>query len=413
MKRVPFILVILLITVGAIQNAKAIDPTIRKHFPITAAILAPSESEWHAGIVPLYFEYFSNPLNKHTFKPTYAAYIRGDKRVYHYFSYAEAQRELIIKRIQLFWGPKTDEEIARIIETAEIRKIPDGIENEFAFLRLKKGRWQSVPRTRYWEGRKLEDGRVIKFDELGLYQGDFLIVSLSCVNLADPLKPFGEPDGPYKPEKRDTVWGFKETILKEIIAEKPIYKDTSGVTQTNTQVVKIEIEDKRQSGTTTEQQNHHHCDGSCKVTKKDGKEWHDGALGKFAIATGGTILGNWIWDKINPNRRVIVNNGGGVYSNGGWQTPPIVYGNTGQGQGGSNDTPIITGGGTTTTGGYPNTWFQNVSGLWQNRVTGQTLVAGETPENLIPATRTGTTTRTTTTTSTAQPVTTAAGAISL
>ena len=362
MKKVPFILAILLITVGAIQSAKAIDPTIRKHFPITAAVLAPAESEWHAGIVPGYFEHFSNPKNVNTFKPTYAAFIRGDKSVYHYFWYPEAQRELIKKRIQLIWGPKTDEEIVQIIETAEIRKIPDGVENDFAFFRLKKDMWEAVTRERYWKGRKLDDGRTIKFDELGLYQGQMLIVSLSCANLTYPLSPLGESDGPYK--KPDPVIVTKE-IIREVPVEKLVYVPVPDTTRPSATAIATATCNTCPPAAAPAPKpddevidNHHHCTGSCREIQRDRKVWHETGGGKVLIAVIGGAAGGWAYERATRNRRVIVN-GGGVGHPNTWpgQTGP-VYGNTGQGQGGSWDTPVNTGG--TTTGGtqYPNTWFR-------------------------------------------------------
>lgn len=422
MKRVLSILAILLITVGPIQNAKAIDPTIYRHFPVTTAALAPAESEWHAALAPQFFYWFNKPENKGRFLITYAGLAIGDESYYHYFQYPELQRELIKEEFQRNYKKELSyEEIAQIIKTAEIRPLEKDFAKHYGVLRIAdklnsagKRKWQFVTRDPYQKGVPIgeKNGYIPEYDELGAYQGDWCFAPVSCANLTYSLISFGEPDDGYKPKRVDSIV-IEKPVFVPVPQPYPVYIDTNKPAATATATATCNTcPPATPAPKPDESMGHHHCDGTCKVTKKDGKEWHEGALGKLVIATGGTVLGNWIWDKINPNRRVIVNNGGGVYSNGGWQTPPIVYGNTGQGQGGSWDTPTNTNGGTTPTGGpYGNTWFRNPNGVFQNTLTGQTLAPGENPPPPNPAAN-GTATRTTATTTAAQPVQTDPNAVS-
>jgi hypothetical protein len=425
MKRVLSILVISLITMGAIQKAKAIEPTIREHFPITAAALAPAESEWHAALAPQFFYWFNKPENVDKFLINYAGLAIGDKSYYHYFQYPELQRKLIKEEFERNYKKELSyEEIAQIIKTAEIRPLEKDFAKHYGVLRIAdklnsegKREYQFVTRNPYQKGVPIGEkgGYVPEYNELGAYQGDWCFAPVSCANLTYSLIKFGEPDGPYKPKKADTVF-LKETIVEKTVEKQPInyyFGDTSKPSATATATATCNT---CPSTVKPAEENHscahtHSC--TCSNTKKnDGLTTGKIILGTAVGTTIGTVAGNVITRVFFPQPPVILNGGGGVYSNGGWQTPPIVYGNGGQG--GAWDSPTNTNGGTTTTGGgggtYGNTWFQNVSGLWQNNLTGQTLAAGETPTSLTAKEATSKTTASTATA--AQPVQTDPNAVS-
>ncbi len=416
MKKILSALAFLAITLSAIHTkATTIDPTIRKHFPITTAALAPAESEWHAALAPQFFYWFNRPENVHKFLPTYAGLAIGDKAYYHYFQYPELQRELIKQEFQRNYKKELSyEEIADIIKTADIRPLEKDFAKHYGVLRIAdklnsagKRPFQFVTRDRYQKDVPIEEkgGYVPKYDELGAYQGDWCFAPVSCANLTYSLISFGEPDGGYKPKKADTVFLKTETIIEK---QPIIYYvgDTSKPSATATATATCNTcPPATPAPKPDESVGHHHCDGKCKVIEKDGKVWHETLAGKIFLQTTTTVLGNVLTRVFFPQRQVVLNGGGVGFPNQ-WpgQTGPVVYGN--DGQGGSADVPTNAPGGT-----WGNGWFTNANGVFQNSLTGQTLAPGETPENLtantVPNTRT-----IATTVSTAQPVQTYSGQVS-
>lgn len=337
-----------------------VDPTIKKYFPQTTFLLAgdnPKPSRWAAALVNPYFYQFNKPGMYTQARTLYAGLARGDAGSMLYFENPELQRTLMQRVFtKEYHRTLSFEEIATLIETSEIKRIPDDMESRFAVLRIDReipNGWEFCPRKpyRYQQPITHRNGFKPGEDEMGLWQGDLLIAPISCLNLALAIGTFDEPEELYK---KDTVYQDR-IIEKEKIVVK---KETDTV-----------------YGTVIKNENHNGSDNtnSCgcpnpnppAAPAQPKKVWHETLGGKILVQTGTTVLGNWIYDKLNRRWGYQTPGGGTIYDpswpNG--PTPPIVYGNNQGGSGAGNGSAPIPNDQTTPTiptgGTHGNTWYKD------------------------------------------------------